>query len=328
MKHFAIKREVTEFLGPLRCQPCISRDSECVVSRESKTCSKCSSESECLFARDIIMHKKYYTWEELNGEIPLTQMTSPRIHSQLSREGGNPMSLDNHRGQHAPSGLASASTAFVDRTDDPYLTGSPPDSSAHPAQLPMTGMRYNSPRLDEEDDLDSPLSPYGSAAAHSNDFSRHGSTQARDETARKDDWENRYPPMRSSARLPSIRDSLSHVDPQIAPEMLGMMPLTHFDDSGRPSYGHEKTQSPQRAQPGLEGEVMRSHDFVMEIFNTTSGSMETRRGKRRGKLSESSAASAHKLRSVGACWKCKLQKNQASIPTLYPVVILTDSLLV
>ena len=55
-----------------------------------------------------------------------------------------------------------------------------------------------------------------------------------------------------------------------------------------------------------------SHEIVMEKFDVATGKVIPHRGKRRGKLSESSAVSAKKLRIIGACVRCKMLRDKVS----------------
>ena len=73
-----------EFPGFLRCQTCVSRNSRCLVKKESWSCSECSSELDCLFTRTIKRPtqntKRHFTWEELSNETPLQRTTGPESH--------------------------------------------------------------------------------------------------------------------------------------------------------------------------------------------------------------------------------------------------------
>ena len=336
MNQYAIRREVTEFLGPLRCQACISRDNECVVNRESRSCSGCNSEAECLFERNVVRKesKKFFTWAELNGEIP-TQRIPPRIQGsqQASGEVNALMTPEDHRRQYTPSRSASTSTSFLDKAHDPYLSASQPNNPAQLEHLAASRTSYDSSRLANEGDPVLSRSLYPSATNHRNEYPPLATT-ARAKSSTEDSWPNRYRSMHPSNQLnqlPSIRDSLSHLDPRITSDVSSSMlssPSSRSDDFGQPMYSLEYSQHLQQGRMTYESEDSRSHDFVMETFNTVSGSMESRRGKRRGKLSESSATSANKLRSIGACWKCKLQKNQVGILTAELPVILANGILV
>ena len=54
----------------------------------------------------------------------------------------------------------------------------------------------------------------------------------------------------------------------------------------------------------------KTHGFVLESGTGPSSDSEARKPKRRGELNKETRAKASKVRSIGACWRCRLQKNQ------------------
>ena len=54
----------------------------------------------------------------------------------------------------------------------------------------------------------------------------------------------------------------------------------------------------------------KTHGFVLESGTGPSSDSEARKPMRQGPLSEETRAQASRIRSIGACWRCRLQKNQ------------------
>lgn len=54
----------------------------------------------------------------------------------------------------------------------------------------------------------------------------------------------------------------------------------------------------------------KTRGFVLESGTGPPSDSEARRPKRRGVLDEKTRAKASRVRSIGACWRCRLQKNQ------------------
>ena len=54
----------------------------------------------------------------------------------------------------------------------------------------------------------------------------------------------------------------------------------------------------------------KTHGFVLESGTGPSSDSEARKPKRRGELNKETRAKASKVRSIGACWRCRLLKNQ------------------
>ena len=54
----------------------------------------------------------------------------------------------------------------------------------------------------------------------------------------------------------------------------------------------------------------KTHGFVLESGTGPSSDSEARKPKRRRALDEKTRAEASRVRLIGACWRCRLQKNQ------------------
>lgn len=278
MNQYAIRRDFTQFLGPFRCQACIGRNSDCVVNKHSTACDKCTSEAQCLFTRSISIErtgtKRNFSWDELNGETVLRK------------------SAQNF--QSSPQ-----SSRSLNEREEFYVHGDP----------------YSSHDFNDSDGRDLIHSPFAAASPYNNEYSIPASARISDQTSRDDRWRARNPPTPSADRLPSIQDSLSNLDPRMTSsesEAQRHRLPSSLDRNYHPMFSAENSQSTlenRTMNPSILSDI-GSHDFILENFDTASGSMESRRGKRRGKLSESSAFSASRLRAIGACWKCKLQKGQ------------------
>ena len=296
---YAITRETTEFLGPLRCQACVFRNSKCFVNRESRSCFHCSSDSACLFTRTIerTNTKTSFSWEELLGKNASQKFSqdnqdAPQLDRTIfsNEETFTPLQCFESRDE-------SYDIEFSERDYDPYLMGSPSESSSTANWMPQTATsrrRYGSPSTCDASRHDAPRSIYAGVAGHTSEFPIVESVHEQTHPSR-----NTSMPNRSSS---SIGDSMANLDPRMT----------------SPKSSTARALPSKGAQSRVTGEIPEttSHDFVYETFNSASRSMESRRGRRRGKLSESSASSANRLRSIGACWRCKLQKNQASPITI------------
>ena len=54
----------------------------------------------------------------------------------------------------------------------------------------------------------------------------------------------------------------------------------------------------------------KTHDFIYESGTKRSKDLETKKARRRGVFDNESRAKVNKVRSVGACWRCRLLKEK------------------
>ena len=152
-----------------------------------------------------------------------------------------------------------------------------------------------------------PVSPYGLGTGHT--FPLYDSSRDRNVTSTEAPSADESMLIPSFDRPLSPRDIPSTYNTNIATPRhgtVGTQPPLTFTTNLPATRNTAKAQSSDRNQP-------RSHDFVMETYKPALRGIRLPRSKRRGKLSESSASSARRLRSIGACWSCKLKKSQVSI---------------
>ena len=329
---FAIRHEIAELLGPLRCQRCASSNAECFVKARSERCFQCQSDcSQCLFTRTVKRSggAHIFSWEELAGEKEPSKHLEGNEDSPQSSQGptgreDGPISQIGHRSRQeidpwTPQLYPRAQSPI--QCNIPYTAEFPLPQASSNTWLPLSATsrrRYSSPAGNTSSET---IPRQGQ--------SRTANTRAADSSMLESPFRQDQKPMDvhpvtttslmpPPGPLPSIRDSLSNIDPRIIsprPGTIRTWPLASPNSSISTMFTTDDYERSERAQSSVPSEASepRSHDFVLETFNTASRSMESRRGKRRGKLSESSASSASRLRSIGACWKCKLQKNQASL---------------
>ena len=97
-----------EYSGPVRCQRCITYNTECFVAEKDKCCMSCQildKEDECFFTRTVSrkLYKKDFTWEEMNGENilphtePLIQHNTGSYQEAANTIEGGPISLGEFR---------------------------------------------------------------------------------------------------------------------------------------------------------------------------------------------------------------------------------------
>lgn len=85
--------------------------------------------------------------------------------------------------------------------------------------------------------------------------------------------------------------------------------------------GSERLESPQLSESSRtmtsnrETTVIRGHvrEYVFESGNKTASEKDPKKPKRRGELNERTRTKAGKMRLIGACWRCKVMKNQVSV---------------
>ena len=321
--HYTIRRESADFLGPRRCQACVSRNhSKCIVNRGSKSCVQCSSELECFMTRNAERMTGTFSWEELIGESASREpLRGGRDDPQPSRGLDeseeilpNLLEFDSRDESYNPL----ASPEFSGTNYEPYLIDHSSETSSTAARLPRSTTSrqgYGSPTTDDVEESHAPLSAYAVGTGRSHEFPIDESAQRQTYMSRDVPSASGNPLMTSPNRPPSMQDSTSNLDPRMTSskhDTAGPWPSSNFTSDISLMYNDEMAQSSERARSSVVNEIVepKAHAFVMENFNATLGSVESRRGKRRGKLSESSASSASKLRTIGACWRCKLQKNQ------------------
>lgn len=126
------------------------------------------------------------------------------------------------------------------------------------------------------------------------------------------------PPLPQQSQHHSPRVSLSGMpqfqQPNNGPrEVLGPGLLTGIGDKHRPK---EPFHFPVESMHSSTLSQTTSHDFVIESGRGASADVESTKarkgGKRSGPLNDDTQAKAKEVRSMGACWRCRLQKNQVS----------------
>lgn len=309
---FANRYEVAELLGPLRCQMCVSRNIACLVRPRTVHCFPCQNDkSRCVFTRTVTGSMGIFSWEQLLGEGEVTGPQdgfegTPQLHP--SREDGSILQSGSRSRQEsdpwAPQSYSQAPPSNQHNVAYPAEISSPhtsPDTWLPPV---TSARRQYGNTIPEQDHFHTGNAPEMDLQAFEPLYDHNPTSMDASSVAAAP----LMPPPKS------FRDT-SDVDPRI---MSPQTPTSHNWHLAKPaSSAHtgfandnpEISDSGQSAAPS-EASEPRSHDFVMEKFDTASGSMESRRGRRRGKLSESSASSAGRMRTVGACWKCRLLKNQ------------------
>lgn len=326
INQYAVKHEATEFLGPLRCQACVSRNCKCFVQEDSRYCFQCTSESVCVFTRTVerTTKKTGFSWEEMVGESPIPKPSQEDRHLPRSSNRsllGRPEAFFPLHDYHQDSDpQVYTPLQFPEVYNDPHPIANQLQNPSTPAWIPLSPTsrrRYSSPARNYSDVSDSTLPRYRVSTRDAKKFPVLESFRRQDGASRGMPLSDTPLLMPSPNQLPSIRDTMPNMDPRLIspkPGTIRTWPLLNPNSNLSFVYTTEKTERSERPQSPVSSEISepKSHDFVLETFNTSSGSMESRRGRRRGKLSQSSASSASKLRSIGACWKCKLQKNQVS----------------
>lgn len=104
-------------------------------------------------------------------------------------------------------------------------------------------------------------------------------------------------------------------------EIWGSLDFSSWIANGRPvvfSAG-TRTESPEpmrsvkvaRANAGSP-KKKDARNFVMESGNGATSDRENSRPRRQGGLDPKTRTTASKVRSIGACWRCKIMKHQVS----------------
>ena len=97
-------------------------------------------------------------------------------------------------------------------------------------------------------------------------------------------------------------------------EQVGSKWSTQSDPCSDPRWTPSwQIPSPFYASPPPRADSPRTaktHGFVLESGTGPPSDSEARKPRRRGVLDEKTRAKASRVRSIGACWRCRLQKNQ------------------
>ncbi len=122
----------------------------------------------------------------------------------------------------------------------------------------------------------------------------------------------RHPEFRPAAKLSEPATAVS-LQPISSGNVSGPGTMTAFFP--RSSASPEHSTSSQLYQPPLSTSrsslpnSSQRHDFVFESGNGPSSDLERRKPKRRMNLDQETRLNAKVIRSIGACWRCRLHKN-------------------